>query len=75
MYVVQAVRPHPDGFDIRSSLGWTFASTGDEISERAWEHARRAFPVEFGFVAHHVMIATLDDASVAELTRLKNQLV
>jgi len=54
-------------------MGWSFAATGDEISERAWETARSAFPPEKGFEAHHVMIATLDDNTVAELIRLKSE--
>ena len=71
VYVVQAVRPHSAGLDIRSQMGWAFAATGDEIAERAWEKARSAFPLGQGFEAHHVMIATLDDNTVAELVRLK----
>jgi len=56
---------------VRSCLAWRFASSGDEIYEHARAHARHAFPETQGFIAHRVMMATLDDPTVEELLKSK----
>jgi hypothetical protein len=54
-------------------MGWGFASTGDEIWERATRTAHEAFPKEMGFLHHHVMLATIDDRTVKQLIEVKSQ--
>lgn len=67
LWVIGASAVRVDGSEVPFAVGYGFAESADEASEKAWKFARETYPEPDGWGQHHIVVGAVCNKDIGRI--------